>query len=90
MLTGTGTEAVQHSVNLSWRPSISRVVGYNIYRGTRSGGPYALNRSPLPGTNYTDSAVQSGITFYYVATSVGSNLLEGAHSNQTTVVIPTP
>lgn len=91
IFTGTGAEAAQHSVSLSWRPSISRVVGYNIYRGTRSGGSYGkLNRSPLPGTNYTDSAVQSGITYYYVATSVGSNLLESAHSNQTTVVIPTP
>jgi len=92
MLTGAGAEPVQHSVSLSWSPSTSRVVGYNIYRGTRSGGPYAkLNRSPLRGTNYTDSTVHSGITYYYVATSVGSKkMVESGHSNQTTAVIPTP
>ncbi len=91
MLTGTGAEPVQHSVTLSWSPSTSHVVGYNIYRGTLSGGPYAkLNRSPVRATNYTDSTVQSGLTYYYVATSVGSKMVESAHSNQTTVVIPTP
>src|SRR5712692_3202612 len=90
-LTGTGAELVQHSVTLSWSPSTSHVVGYNIYRGTRSGGPYAkLNRPPVRGTNYTDSTVQSGLTYYYVATSVGSKMVESAHSNQTMVVIPTP
>jgi len=90
-LTGTGAQAGQHSVSLSWNPSPSRVVGYNVYRGTRFGGPYTkLNRSPLPGTDYTDSSVQSGMTYYYVATSVGSHSVESAQSRQTTVVIPTP
>src|SRR2546428_123817 len=37
-----------------------------------------------------DITVQSGLTYYYVATSVNSNLVQSLHSNQTTVVIPTP
>ncbi len=57
--TGTGTQPTQHIVDLTWEPSTDVVVGYYIYRGTRSGGPYSkLNSSPQPGTSYTDSQVQ--------------------------------
>ena len=40
-LSGSGTAAPQHSVALSWTPSNSSVVGYNVYRGTTTGGPYS-------------------------------------------------
>src|SRR5271154_2730839 len=41
-LSGAGTESSSsHSVALSWDASTSSVVGYNIYRGARSGGPYS-------------------------------------------------
>ena len=49
--SGTGTQAttpaVQHIVDLSWVSSGSSAVGYYVYRGTQSGGPYAkLNFAP--------------------------------------------
>jgi hypothetical protein len=90
--TGTGTQVTQHSVDLSWSPSIDPVQGYNVYRGTTSGGPYPtkLNSSPLPGTSYTDSTVQSGTTYFYVATAVDANFLESVYSNEASAVIPTP
>ena len=76
-LTGTGSQSSQHSVGLSWDPSTSPVVGYNVYRGTQSGGPYQkLNLSPQPGTSYTDASVQSGVTYFYVATAVAPDLVE--------------
>src|SRR5215472_12958587 len=57
------------NVALVWSPSSSSVVGYNVYRGTQSGGPYGkLNSSVLSGTNYTDSSTESGTTYYYVST----------------------
>jgi hypothetical protein len=89
-LTGTGTQSVAHSVDLSWDPSPSSVVGYNIYRGTASGGPYPLKltSSPQPGTSFSDNTVLSGTTYYYVATSVDTNSVESSHSNQLTMVIP--
>jgi hypothetical protein len=89
-LTGAGTTvASQHSVSLSWTPSASSVVGYNVYRGTINGGPYQrLTSSPQPATAYTDSGVQSGATYYYVATSVASNSIESGYSNQTAAIIP--
>ncbi len=88
-LTGSGSQSSQYSVGLSWDPSSSPVVGYNVYRGTQSGGPYQkLNPSPQPGTTYTDASVQSGVTYFYVATAVAPDLVESPHSNQTSATIP--
>ena len=89
--TGDGTQSSSgsHSVALSWNPSTSTVTGYNIYRGTQSGGPYSkLNSSLLSGTTYTDASVQSGTTYYYVSTAVNSSNAESAYSNQATAAIP--
>ncbi len=93
--SGTGTQAaapaVQHSVNLSWGASTSTVIGYNVYRGTVSGGPYGkLNSTPQAATTYSDSTVQSGTTYYYVVTAVDDNSVESAYSNQATAVVPSP
>lgn len=88
---GTQGQGGTHSVALSWTPSASQVVGYNIYRGTENGGPYSrLNSSPESGTAYTDSTVLSGTTYYYVATSVDSNNVESTYSNQATAQVPNP
>jgi hypothetical protein len=88
-LAGVGAEsASQHSVMLSWNSSASAVVGYNLYRRTDSTTYAKLNSSPLSQTDYTDTSVQSGTTYYYAATSVAPNLVESAYSNQTKAVIP--
>jgi fibronectin type 3 domain-containing protein len=56
------------------------VSGYNIYRGTQSGGPYTkLNSSLLALTAYTDKTVQAGQIYFYVATTVDSNNKESTH-----------
>jgi len=89
-LSGTGTQSSSsHTVALSWDASTSSVAGYNIYRGAQSGGPYSrLNTTPMAGTSYTDNAVASGTTYYYVATSVDSNSIESAYSNQAVAQVP--
>jgi hypothetical protein len=90
-LTGSGTAAITHSVSLSWDASTSTVAGYNIYRGTVSGGPYSkINSSADENTSYTDSSVQSGTTYYYVTTSVDNSGDESVNSNQVSAAIPTP
>jgi len=89
-LTGTGVAPPQHSVNLSWDPA-SAVVGYNIYRGIQSGGPYSKINSVLDSsTIFTDTSVQSGQSYYYVTTSVDSTGAQSSYSNEIQVVIPTP
>src|SRR5207302_11235872 len=87
-LSATGV-VVTHSASLTWTASTSIVVGYNVYGGTTSGGPYTrLNSSPNVTTTYIDSSVLSGQTYYYVVTAVDSNNVESVYSNQVTAVIP--
>lgn len=85
---GTGA-AVSYSTELSWTASTSSVAGYNIYRGTTSGGPYTkLTASVDSNTTYADDSVQAGSTYYYVVTSVNSSGAESAYSNQVSAAIP--
>lgn len=82
-----------HSVTLNWLASISsNVAGYNIYRGTSSGGPYSTKVNPVlvTGTSYTDTTVQAGETYYYVATAADSGGGESGYSNEAVAAIPSP
>ncbi|MGB9123447.1 MAG: choice-of-anchor D domain-containing protein [Candidatus Angelobacter sp.] len=89
-LSGTGS-TVQHSVDVNWVASTSTVAGYNVYRGTLSGGPYSkINTTLITGLTYTDSTVSSGATYYYVVTAVAADGTESSFSNQVQAVIPTP
>ena len=86
-LSGTGT----NDVMLSWSGSSSSgVMGYNVYRGTTSGGESStpLNSSPVTGTTFTDSSVTAGQTYYYVVTAVSSSDSQSADSTETSVTVP--
>ena len=86
---GTGTGS-QHSVNLWWNPSVSPdVVGYNVYRAGKPGGPYKkLNSSIDTTTQYSDDTVREQRTYYYVTTAVDSSGQESTYSNMSKAVIP--
>jgi len=89
--TVTVSTAVQHTATLTWTASTSSVSGYNVYRGTVSGGPYTqINTALEAATSYVDNTVQSGTTYFYVVTSVDSSGGQSAYSNQATAVVPTP
>lgn len=88
-LSGDGRAPETYTVYLSWQASKSQVVGYNVYRGIQSGGPYSMINSGLdPGTSYTDNGVVSGETYYYVTTAVNSGGQESTYSNQAEANIP--
>ncbi len=89
-LSGDAVKPSPHSVALTWSASKSSgVVGYNVYRGTTSGGPYTkLTPSAIPETRYTDTSVEAGRTYYYVVTSVESSGVESSHSNQASATVP--
>jgi hypothetical protein len=89
-LSGSGVAPpVQHSVSLNWGASSSSVAGYNVYRSVVSGSAYAkLNGSVVAGVSYADSSVQSGQTYYYVATSVDASGTESVYSNEVTAIVP--
>jgi hypothetical protein len=91
-LSGTGTSSspdTAHTVALNWNSSKSSVIGYNVYRGTKSSGPYTkLNGSVNTSTSYSDSSVSGGKEYYYVVTAVNSEHVESTDSNQVAVTIP--
>jgi fibronectin type 3 domain-containing protein len=90
-LTGVGVAAGAHSTDLTWDPSQGVVIGYDVYRGTTKGGPYTqINPVLDASTNYTDSTVSAGATYYYVVTAVDANNMQSAYSNEVKVVIPSP
>jgi len=87
--TGTIVPPVQYSVLLTWDASPSNVSGYNVYRSTVSGSSYTkINSSLVLATDYTDSTVQSGTTYYYVTTAVDSSGIESVYSNEASAVVP--
>ena len=88
-LTGTGVAKSSHYVALSWKAGSGSPVGYNVFRGTVSGGPYEQINSALDASaSYTDDTVVSGTTYYYVATAVNAEGGESAYSNIGEAVIP--
>ena len=89
-ITATGLAGTAHSVDVSWvGSSTTGVVSYNVYRSTITGGPYTLVGNSI-GTQFTDSAVKAGSTYFYVVTSVDSANLESLPSAETKASIPTP
>lgn len=78
-----------YAVNLSWTASTTDGVGYYIYRGTVTGGPYVkLNSSPVDTTSFMDTGIASGQTYYYVVAAVDANGIESSPSNQVSASIP--
>ena len=81
-LSGTGSHDVILSCTDSATPG---VIGYDVYRGTTSGGESStpLNSTPINGTTYTDENVTAGAKYYYVVMAVASDgVPQSADSNE--------
>jgi hypothetical protein len=92
-LAGTGLAPLAHSVDIAWDPSTSATLqGYNVYRGTVSGGPYTKISSTLATSTllFTDTTPVSGKQYFYVVTAVDTSGTESAASTQVAVTIPVP
>src|SRR5690348_1850342 len=90
-----------HSVVLTWTPSTTAGVGYNIYRSTTSGqytstsltaAPTAVGCTVAAGTcTYTDAAgLVEGTTYFYVVKAVNmtNQTIMSAPSNEVSGTIP--
>ena len=87
--SGTGVQASSASVQLSWTASTSSVSGYDIFRSNVSGSSYVqMNTTPVATTQYTDTTVTPGETYYYVVTAVSSTGTQSPDSNQVTAAVP--
>jgi fibronectin type 3 domain-containing protein len=78
-------------ITISFEESTSpNIVGYNVYRSIRKGGPYAKITPELlaPKTAYIDIAPVPHTTNYYVITSVNRTQQESTYSDELRVPIP--
>ena len=79
------------SASLSWTATVDTyATGYDVLRGTASGGPYSVVGSATPRTaiSATDTPPASG-TYYYVLRSVFQSWTS-ANSNQASVAVTLP
>lgn len=91
VITSAGSPSTQHEATVSWTASSSPVIGYNVYRGGQTGGPYTLlNTGIVSADTFADATVLSGKTYYYVVTAVSNSGVESVFSNEAVGVIPTP
>jgi len=71
MPTGLQATAGNAQVSLSWNASAG-ATSYNLKRSTVNGGPYSTAVASPTATNYTDTTVTNGTTYYYVVSAVNS------------------
>lgn len=88
-LTGTGTAAPQHWVDLTWSGS-QGAVAYNVYRKFPADANYSQIDSGEVATAYTDDNVAAGKTYDYVVTALDANNIESGYSNRAEVTVPSP
>ncbi len=68
------------------------LAGYNLYRSVTSGGPYTQIASGISDSDYIDTTVVNGTTYYYVVTAVDTLANESGYSVEVsaTPMIPDP
>jgi Abnormal spindle-like microcephaly-assoc'd, ASPM-SPD-2-Hydin len=88
-VSGDGVAAAAHTVTLNWAKSASSTVtGYDVYRGTVSGGPYTqIGSTSSSVLDFSDTSVQANVEYFYVVTSVASGEQSG-YSSQVAVSVP--
>lgn len=86
----TGLTAASNTaqVYLTWTASPG-ATSYNIKRSLTNGGPYTTMAAVLAATNYNDTAIANGASYYYMVTAVNANG-ESLPSNQAAVSVPLP
>jgi hypothetical protein len=74
-----------NSLTVSWGSEVG-ATGYTVYRDTLLTGPNMTDEYTGPNTSFTDSALASGVTYYYwvkATNSYGSSSLAGPVSGTT-------
>jgi fibronectin type 3 domain-containing protein len=77
-------EVLADSISLTWDavPDVD-VYRYEIFRGDVAGGPYSKIAEALaPTTGYTDTAVTSATTYYYIVIAVDTSFNSSANSDE--------
>lgn len=82
---GLAAAAISGSqIGLSWS-AVTNAASYNVKRSTAKGGPYSTIATGVTATNYTDTGLNVGTTYYYVVSTVNAGA-ESANSAQVGVI----
>ncbi|MBA3402515.1 MAG: S8 family serine peptidase [Actinobacteria bacterium] len=90
--TGLTAVAGNASVTLDWADNLeSDLAGYDVYRSTTSGGPYAkVNGGLVSTSSYGDNGLVNGTPYYYVVQAVDTSTNASANSNQASATPTAP
>jgi hypothetical protein len=78
-----------HVVDLQWDASTSKqIAGYNVYRSPDGKTWKQLNASLVAATDYNDSTVANGSTYYYSATTVNTSGEQSSKSPSVEIKVP--
>jgi len=93
----TGLQAVfsqvgdKSFIDLTWIPnSDSDLAGYNVYRHEENTQPVKINTDLVKTPSFRDSAVQSGMKYFYSVSAVDLRNNESARSAETSESVPRP
>jgi hypothetical protein len=84
------SQVTSHSVTLSWAAEASAISGYAVFRSAGDPtGPFLPLAITLPGvTQYTDTNVVTGQTYYYTITAFNSSNLQSFPTVAISATIP--
>jgi fibronectin type 3 domain-containing protein len=80
-----------HHIDITWTyvQGTDLAVGFNVYRSTTTGGPYAkLNATPLTLATllYQDFSGTGNIKYFFVVTAVDISGIESLNSNEVNAI----
>jgi hypothetical protein len=85
---GTPSSSAPARIDLTWTGIPTAVDGYEVLRGTTSGGPYTEVGTTTT-TAYSDrTGLTNGSTYYYVLEPLNSSGVTECQSNQATITVP--
>jgi acid phosphatase type 7 len=70
--TGFGATPGDAQVALKWNAT-ALATSYNVKRSETTGGPYTIIAPNITTTNYTDTTVANGTTYFYVVSAVNAD-----------------
>ena len=86
-LEGTAAESSRSAVKLNWEESPVTVAGYVVYRSADSSGPYT-RISDAATSEFVDTGLAAGHTYYYVVTSLNADQVESEYSPPISATVP--
>ncbi|MFC2069667.1 fibronectin type III domain-containing protein [Chloroflexota bacterium] len=81
--TGLTANQSEFQISLDWNDNVETDLdGYNIYRGLSTGNYTETLETLWGSSNYTDTGLTNGITYYYAITATDNGSLMSSYSNE--------